>query len=51
MKIDTSELRTEINKLHSEMGWVSKEDVKKVIDKLEQKTRSESEFYQILDTL
>ena len=51
MKIDSHELRKEINKLHSEMGWISKDDVKKVIDKLEQKTRSESEFYQMLDTL
>lgn len=51
MKIDSHELRKEINKLHSEMGWISKDDVKKIIDKLEQKTRSESEFYQILDTL
>ena len=51
MKIDSHELRREINKLHSEMGWISKDDVKKVIDKLEEKARSESEFYQILDTL
>lgn len=51
MKIDSNELRKEINKLYSEMGWVSKADVKEVINKLEQKTRSESEFYQILDTL
>lgn len=51
MKINSHELRKEINKLHSEMGWISKDEVKKVIDKLEEKTRSESEFYQILDTL
>ena len=51
MKIDVNELRKEINKLHSEMGWISKDDVKKVIDELEEKARSESEFYQILDTL
>ena len=51
MKIEVNELRKEINKLHSEMGWISKEDVKKVIDNLEQKTRSESEFYQFLETL
>lgn len=51
MKIDANELRKEINKLHSEMGFVNKDEVKKVIDKLEQETRSESEFYQILDTL
>lgn len=35
MKIDSNELRKEINKLYSEMGWISKEDVKKVIDELE----------------
>ena len=51
MKIDSHELRKEINKLHSEMGWISKNDVKKVIDKLEEKTCSESEFYQMLDKL
>ena len=51
MKIDANELRKEINKLHSEMGFVSKDEVKKVIDELEEKTRSESEFYQMLDTL
>ena len=38
MKIDSHELRKEINKLHSEIGWISKDDVKKVIDKLEQKS-------------
>lgn len=51
MKIDANELRKEINKLHSEMGFVSKDEVKKVIDKLEQEARSKSEFYQMLDTL
>ena len=51
MKIESNELRKEINKLHSEMGLVSKTDVKKVIDELEEKTRSESEFYQMLETL
>ena len=51
MKIESNELRKEINKLHSEMGFVSKDEVKKIIDELEEKTRSESEFYQILDTL
>ena len=51
MKIEANELRKEINKLYSEMGWISKEEVKKVIDELEEKTRSESEFYQMLDTL
>ena len=51
MKIDSNELRKEINELYSEMGWISKNEVKKVIDKLEEKARSESEFYQILETL
>ena len=51
MKIDSNELRKEINKLHSEMGWISKADVKKVINELEEKARSESEFHQMLDTL
>ena len=52
MKIEANELRKEIDKLHSEKGWwISKNDVKKVIDKLEQKARSESKFHQILDTL
>ena len=51
MKIDSNELRKEINKLYSEMGWISKTDVKNVIDELERKTRSESAFYQTLDTL
>lgn len=51
MKIDANELRKEINKLYSEMGWVSKADVKEVIDRLETKARSESEFHQMLDTL
>ena len=37
MKIDANELRREINKLYSEMGWISKTDVKNVIDKLERK--------------
>ena len=51
MQIDSRELRQRINKLHSEMGWISKADVKRVIDELEEKTRSESEFYQMLDKL
>lgn len=51
MKIDSNELRKEINKLYCEMGWISKTDVKNVIDELERKTRSESAFYQMLDTL
>ena len=37
MKIDSNELRQELNKLHSEIGWVSIEEVKKIIKKLEDK--------------
>lgn len=51
MKIEANELRKEINKLHAEMGQINKKSVEKIIDKLEEKTRSESEFYQMLDTL
>ena len=51
MKIDANELRKEINKLYSEMGWISKTDVKNIIDKLERKARSESEFYHLLEAL
>lgn len=49
--ISSIELRQKINKLHSEMGYISKQSVKKIIDELEQKARSESEFHQMLDTL
>ena len=51
MKIESNELRQKINKLYSEMGYISKQDVKEVIKELEDKARSESEFHQILDTL
>ena len=51
MKIESNELRKEINKLHAEMGQISKDEVKKIIDELEEKARSESEFFQMLDTL
>ena len=51
MKIDSLTLRREINKLHSEMGWISKDDVKKVIDKLEQETYKQSEVYAIVNKL
>ena len=51
MKIDANELRQRINKLHSEMGHINKKSVEKIIEELEEKARSESEFYQILDTL
>lgn len=49
MKIDSNELRKEINKLHSEMGWISKDDIKKVINKLEQETYKQSEVYAIVN--
>ena len=51
MKIDSLALRREINKLHSEMGWISKDDVKKVIDKLEQESYKQSEVYAIVNKL
>ena len=66
MKIDANELREEINKLqlikmniledtyidtYSEMEFVSKDEINKIIDKLEEKTHSESEFYQMLNNL
>ena len=35
MQIDTNELRRRINKLFSEMGWISKAEVMKIIDELE----------------
>ena len=35
MKIESNELRRRINKLFSEMGWISKEEVMKIIDELE----------------
>ena len=41
MKIESNELRKEINKLHSEMGWISKEEVKKIINKLEEEAEAE----------
>lgn len=41
MKIWVYELRREINKLHSEMGMISKEEVKKIIDELEEEARIE----------
>ena len=51
MKIDANELRQRINKLHSEMGQINKQSVQKIIEELEEKARSESEFFQMLDTL
>ena len=38
MKIDSQALRREINRLHSEIGWISKDAVKKIIDKLERES-------------
>ena len=35
MQIDSRELRRRINKLYSEMGWISKAEVIKIIDELE----------------
>ena len=51
MKIEANELKQRINKLYSEMGWINKKSVEKIIEELEQKARSESEFHQLLDTL
>ena len=51
MKIESNELRKEINKFYEEMGQINKNAVEKIIDKLEEKARAESEFYQMLDTL
>ena len=51
MKIDSNELRKEINKLHSEMGWISKEEVKKIIDKLERESYKHSKVCAIVDSL
>ena len=51
MKIESNELRKEINKLHSEMGQINKEEVKKIIDDLEEKALSEKEFHYFLETL
>ena len=33
MKIESNELRQELNKLHSEMGWVSIEEVRMMNNK------------------
>ena len=52
MKIDTFELRQGINKLHSEMGWVKKDEVKRIIEELEEEAiRSKTEFYEMIDAL
>ena len=51
MKIESNELRQEVNKLFSEIDWINKNGVEKIIEKLEEKARAESEFYQMLETL
>ena len=51
MKIDSNELRREIDKLFSEMGWISKADVKRVIDELERKSYRQSEVCAIVDKM
>lgn len=51
MQIDSNELRRRINKLNSEMGLINKEEIKKIIEELEEEARAESEFYQLLMTL
>ena len=51
MKIESNELRQKINKLPSEMGYISKQEVKEIIEELEKKAYSESEFHQMLNTL
>ena len=51
MKIDSRELRRRINKLFSEMGWISKEEVMKVIDELEWDSQTQSEVCAIVDKL
>ena len=51
MKIDSNELRREIDNLFSEMGWISKADVKRVIDELERESYRQSEVCAIVDKL
>lgn len=51
MKIETYELRLRINQLHCEMGWIKKDEVKRIIKELEKKARSKSEFFEMLKTL
>ena len=51
MQIDSRELRRRINKLFSEMGWISKEEVMKVIDDLEWDSQKQSEVCAIVDKL
>ena len=51
MKIESNELRKELNKLNTEMGLVSIGTVKAIITNLEEKARENSEFYQLLEKL
>ena len=51
MKIESNELRKELNKLNTEMGLVSIDTVKTIITNLEEKAKENSEFYQILEKL
>ena len=51
MQIDSRELRRRINKLFSEMGWISKKEVMKVIDELEWDSQTQSEVCAIVDKL
>lgn len=51
MKIDSNELRQELNKLNAEMGLVNINTVKTIITNLENKTKENSEFYQFLEKL
>lgn len=39
MKIESNELRKEINKLYSEMGQINKKSVEKIIEELEEKEK------------
>ena len=41
MKIDVYDLRQKINKLPSEMGYISKQSVKEIIDELEEEAKAE----------
>ena len=48
MKIDSIELRQGLNKLRSEMGFISKDAVKKIIKELEEKALTEEKQYVII---
>lgn len=51
MKIETNELRKELNKLRTELGMVNIDTVKAIITNLEEKAKENSEFYQLLEKL